>query len=545
MSTTRSRVALATVFVGIVIVTVVAYAPGMSAGFYFDDKSNLVDVTALHWTEFDLDRLLVALEQVTITSRPIANVSLALNHLFAGLDPAPYHWLNLLFHLAVGLALYWMIRTFQRCHWQAGGNEWIALLAVGLFLLHPLNIQAVTYVVQRMTSLATLFILLGLGSYVTGRHHEGQRRAAWLGATVLFFLLALGNKEVAYLLPPLLALYELCFHHAQWRSWFGERFSTMPTTLARAGAGLAILLATLLFWQLFGGNVYWLEVMPTRDFSGYERVLTQGRVQFFYLSLLLLPLPSRLNLDHEFLVSRSLLDPATTLLALIGILVIAVLAIRAIPSRPRVAFPVLAYLLLHSMESAPINLEIVFEHRMYLPMTMLALLLALNIRPSITRFAGAGYAVLLFVAALLATATFQRNHVWGDPVAFLTDCAEKSPNKFRPQYNLGTTLGQMGRLYAARIALERALSLDPEHSEAHNQLGNVYWIGNRQQVAERHYRLAVDLNPENAEALFNLAGVLQSQRRFAEQREVLERFVLHAPPYLESEKQWAIGYLRQ
>jgi tetratricopeptide (TPR) repeat protein len=265
-------------------------------------------------------------------------------------------------------------------------------------------------------------------------------------------------------------------------------------------------------------------------------------VQFFYLSLLLLPLPSRLNLDHDFLVSRSLLDPVTTLPALIGIVAITILAVRAIPSRPRIAFPVLAYLLLHSMEAAPISLEIVFEHRMYLPMTMLALLLALNVGPLTARV---GYVALPLIAALLATATYQRNQVWGDPVAFLTDCAQKSPNKFRPQYNLGTRLGQTGRLNDARIALERALRLDPDHSEAHNQLANVYLISNQQQVAERHYRLAVELNPENAEALFNLAGVLQSQQRFREQREVLEQFVLHAPPYLESQKQWAINYLQR
>lgn len=545
MSITRSRVAMASASVGIAIITVIAYAPGMSAGFYLDDDSNFVEVPALHWTQFDLDQLRVTLEQATLPSRPIANVSLAMNHLFAGLDPGPYHWWNLLFHLAVGVALYWVIRVFQRYHWRAAGNEWIALLAVGLFLLHPLNIQAVTYVVQRMTALATLFVLLGLASYITGRHDQSNRRAAWFGSTALFFLLALGNKEVAYLLPPLLVLYELCFHHAHWRAWCKARFSSTPTPLVLAGAGFAILIVGLLFWQLFGGYVYWFEVMPDRNFSGYERALTQGRVQVFYLSLLLLPLPSRLNLDHDFPVSTSLLDPVTTSLALLAILVIVILAVRAIPTRPRIAFPMLAYLLLHSIESAPINLEMVFEHRMYLPMTMLALCLALNVGPSTVRFARARYAVLLLIAVLFATATYQRNQVWGDPVTFLTDCAEKSPNKFRPQYNLGTTLAQMGMLNEAKIVLERALSLKPGHSEAHNQLATVYLTGKQPQVAERHYRLAVQLNPENAEALFNLAVLLQSQRRFQEQREILEQFVLHAPPYLEPQKQWAISYLRQ
>jgi tetratricopeptide (TPR) repeat protein len=499
----------------------------------------------LHWTELDFERLSLTLEHAMLTSRPVANVTLALNHLHAGLNPAPYHWFNLLIHFAVGFALFWVVRVFQRHHGKNDNGAWIALLAVGMYLLHPLNVQAVTYVIQRMTSLSSLFMLLALASYVTGRHRDGRSRVLWFGLTLLFFLLALGSKETAYLLPPLLLLYELCFHHSRWRSWFAQRLSTVPAVLVWTSTGLAVLLTILAVWLQFGSYIYWFETMPWRDFSGYERVLTQGRVQFFYLSLLLLPLPSRLNLDHDFLVSRSLLDPLTTLPALIGILVIIILAIRVIPTRPQVAFPVLAYFLLHSIEAAPINLETVFEHRMYLPMTMLVLLVALNVPRSGTRLAMAGYMITLVVAGLLAVATYQRNQTWGDALVFHNDIAEKSPDEFRPHYNLATILGELGRIDEAKLAIERAISIDPDHSGAHNQLANVYLISHQPRSAERHYRLAVKHDPRNAEALFSLASVLQSQQRFDEQREVLEQFILHAPPYLESQKQWAISYLRR
>jgi len=532
--------------VGIGIITVLAYYPGMSAGFYFDDEVNLLWVDAMQWTELNFETLRKTLTEVTLPSRPVANISLAVNHLFSALDAAPYHWTNLVIHLAAGLALYWVIRLFQRYHVKEQGGEWLALLAVLLFLVHPLNIQAVTYVVQRMTSMATLFFLLGVGSYLVGRFHTiPSRRLAWFVLTALSLVLSIGSKEIGHLLLPLLLLYEVCFHRTEWQTWYLTSTSAYGRPAMLAAAGVMVLLLVLFASYLLDGRIYWLETMPNRDFSGIERVLTQGRVQFFYLSLLFWPSPSRLNIDHDFLVSRGLLDPATTAFALVGCLLFLVFALRNLSARPQLAFPLLAYLLLHSMESAPISLEIVFEHRMYLPMTMLALLIPLNLGAFVKQHGKTIYAAILIVALLLATATYQRNQVWGDPATFYRDTAHKSPNKFRPQYNLGTNLGPMGMLQEARTALEKAIQLKPDHSEAHNQLANIFVIEKQYKAAEKYYRLAIENDPKNAEALFNLAALFASQHRYDEQRKLLEIFILHAPPYLETQRQWAIHYLER
>jgi tetratricopeptide (TPR) repeat protein len=245
-----------------------------------------------------------------------------------------------------------------------------------------------------------------------------------------------------------------------------------------------------------------------------ERVLTQGRVQIFYLTLLLWPAPSRLNLDHTFTVSRSLVDPLTTLLAFLFIAATIIFALRSIRSRPLLAFPVLGYWLLHSMESGPVNLELVFEHRMYLPMTMLALLIGLNLRPASMKHALSTYAILLVVGALLAVSTYQRN-----------------------------LLGVRGILDEAETAFEQAIRIKPDSSLAHNQLGNVYLLKNQLRLAEQHYRQSIEHDPEHAEPLFNLARILMSQGRYDEQRELLERFIQVAPPHLEQQKQWALRQL--
>jgi cytochrome c-type biogenesis protein CcmH/NrfG len=538
----HSRLTLIVALLGIVAITVLAYYPGMAAGFYFDDLQNILHAPALHWTEFSLSNVSSALREAQITSRPVANITLAFNHLASGLDPAPYHWTNLVIHLAAGLALFWVITLFQRHH--GVGHQNIALLAVLLFLVHPLNIQATTYVVQRMTSLATLFVLLSLGSYISGRFRpDTASRWTWFVLAGICFLLAAGSKEIGFLLLPLLLLYEACFNSTELFAGYRRmvaRFGKYPIVL---GGSLVLVAIGWLGWTFAGDSFSWTETMQERDYTGIERVLTQGRVQFFYLSLLLWPAPSRLNLDHAFTVSRSLVDPLTTLLAFLFIAATIIFALRSIRSRPLLAFPVLGYWLLHSMESGPVNLELVFEHRMYMLMTMLALLVGLNLRPASMKHALTTYAILLVVGALLAASTYQRNLVWGDPLTFHRDTAAKSPEKFRPQYNLGTNLGVRGILGEAETAFEQAVRIKPDSSLAHNQLGNVYLLKNQLGLAEQHYRRSIENDPDHAEPLFNLARLLMSQGRYEEQQELLERFVDVAPPHLEKQKQWALQQL--
>ena len=528
------------------IITIIAYYPGMSAGFYFDDKSNFSQHPALQWTEVSKNALHETLTEAWAKSRPVANISLAITHVYTGLNPAPYHWTNLLIHLAVGFALFWVIRLMQIHHTDNKGNAWLAALAVFIFLVHPLNIQAVTYVIQRMTSMATLFLLLAFGSYLTARIQASPaRRNAYFAAATVFFLLSIGSKEIGVLLLPLLVLYEYSFHGTTWRKKYFVDSLSMRKVVSLTGAALLIIAIVLGFWHLTGGSLYWHETMPNRDFSGLERVLTQGRVHFFYLSLLFWPAPSRLNLDHDFLISRGLFEPFSTSLALLALLFVLLSAIRFLPTRPRLAFPVLAYLLFHSMESAPLNLELVFEHRMYLPMTMLAILIGLNSGPFMKNNRNIIYVAVIGVGLLLSYATYQRNTVWADPIVFLQDAARKSPDKFRPHYNLGTVLGKRGMIQESRVALERAVVLQPADAKAHNQLGNVYMYIKQLDLAEKQYRLAIQYDPEYGLALYNLSLILGSQQRYAEQKEVLQQFIEHAEPGLEKQKQWAIGYIGQ
>jgi tetratricopeptide (TPR) repeat protein len=543
---TRKDFLVLATLLAVLAITVLAYLPGMSAGYYFDDEPNLSRLASLNLADISWKALGDTLGNAWAPTRPVANLSFALTDAISGTDPAPYHWTNLSIHLLVGLSLYWLLRLFQKHHSSGENRPVLPILITLVFLVHPLNVQAVTYVVQRMTSMSALFFLLAFASYVTGRFCEKQAvKIFWLSLTAVFFMLSIGSKEIGIAFLPLIVTYEACFHREYWRNWF-KKNATLRGTLILSSITIAILAFVFSsFWPQLATSTGWFETFPNRDFSGYERVLTQGRVHVFYLLLLIWPANSRLNLDHEFVVSRSLLDPVSTAFALAGWLLVLIFAVRTARNRPLLAFPILAYLLLHAIESAPLNLELVFEHRMYLPMTMLALGVGLNVDQLLGRNKPVGYTTILVIALVLATGTYERNRTWADPLVFLKDCARKSPSKWRPAYNLGTALGQEGQYDEAYLVLKRALELSPNNSETHNQLANVWIVKGESDLAEEHYRLAIKYDPTNAQALYNLAMLVSKKGRHEEQRKLLEEFVRHAPIYLEREKQWAINFLRR
>jgi tetratricopeptide (TPR) repeat protein len=539
----RSRLSTLILLVVALGVTTIAYRPSLEAGFYFDDQPNITEAPALQWEELPSGDWLESLAAPQHPERVVPNVTFALNHLVGGLNPRGYHLVNLLIHLLMGLAVAWAAYLMaSECDSDSAGaglalsevgriGPLAAALAAALYLLHPLNIQAVTYVVQRMASLAALFGVLSFCLYVVGRRASSSSRSRLLLVLAgLAWLLALGSKQNALMVPVVLMAYEACFHGAIWR----DRLRAMLADRRRrwwlaAVLGSGVLAVLLVNWLYLGGiTPSWTETYPTRDFSGWQRVLTQARVHWFYLSLLIWPSPSRLNLDHDFAVSGSLLEPLT-LVAVLAWAAAVLVVLWVARRRPRYGFPLLAYLLLHGAESGPVNLELVFEHRMYLPMAFLAVLFAVvlvDLTPRWRRFALAGAALALVP---LAVATYQRNLTWSDSVQFHADCVQKSPNKPRPHNNFATILHGEGRFEEARREFEVALKLKPESLNAHVGLGKTLTEIGLYEEAERHYRLAAQLYPHVALPHLELGNLLLRKGRLADAVEAFRRAVARDP----------------
>jgi Flp pilus assembly protein TadD len=522
----QHRVPTALAWICLVVViglTIWAYTPALDAGFVFDDQPNIVDSPAVHWDEISWENVGLILNSSLLQSRPAANLSFAVDHLVWGLDPGGFHLTNLLIHLAVGGTLIWVCLLYisltpssPPADRSRRATIYLTLVAVGVFLLHPMNTQAVTYVVQRMASLAALFTLLSFASYLMARHRVTFRSGWWYMAAALFWLLGLGSKENAILLLPVIALYEACFFRGEWQrrvertlngNW-NRQWTIRAWIVAFVFCGLAGWVITV-----SSDAVSWLSTFGGRDFSGLERVLTQTRVQVFYLSLLLWPSPGRLSLDHDFAVSHGMLDPATTLFATAACAVLLATAIFLCVRRPRYGFPIFAYIVFHALEAGPVSLELVFEHRMYLPSTMLVLLgtvLLVDAKPRTQLVMPVAVLVLCFP---LAHWTYTRNQVWADPITLQADIAHKSPNKARAQHNFALALREAGRIEEALTVAQRAIQLSPTDDKPRRLLGDILLDLDRPQDALQAFQTALSITPTSMPPVLGIGRALVADGR--------------------------------
>jgi len=420
----------------LVLLVMLIYQNSMGGPFIFDDRPNIELNPHIRLTRLTWEGLRVAGFEAINKVRPVANISFALNYYVHQYDVRGYHLVNVLIHLLNGILLYLILR--RTLHDPA---SWIPFCSVLLWLIHPIHTQTVSYIVQRMNSLAALFYLLSLLLYILARTAE-KKRNRWLlfaGCLAAAFL-AFRSKEIAVTLPLFIFLYEWYFIRGLSGAWLRRH-------LTRGAVFYLPLLAALLY---LGRD------LPQRIINGYavreftmgERVLTEFRVVVLYISQLFCPHPYRLNLDHDFPVSRSLVDPLSTLAAIILITGLFVLAIVIARKHRLASFGILWFLGNLVLESSVVGLELVFEHRTYLPSMfaapIAALLICRCIQPKQRTIAA-----LCLVTLLLSTWTYQRNKVWADDELLWLDCVQKSPEKARPHYNLAC-------LYARRNSANRA-----------------------------------------------------------------------------------------
>ena len=504
------------------------YADTLKVPYYFDDSHNIRDNPHIRLQDLSFKNLLKAGFESPASNRPVANISFGLNYYVGGSDVFGYHLVNIIIHMTTGLLLFFLMKTtLQLSGWTGGdfsalkaadgGSEpargWrsldasvVSFWAAALWLVHPVQTQSVTYIVQRMNSMAALFFVLSLLLYVQGRISQKRRSdslrplsippAVWFGGSLAGGLLALGSKEIAGTLPFVVFLYEWYFFQDLSRSW-------LKRNLIYAVLILAIFFGV--FYAYLGSNPFdkILDTYATRDFTPGQRVLTEFRVVVFYLSLLFWPHPSRLNLEHDFALSYSLFDPLTTVLSLgliAGLLVLALYLAR----RQRVlSFCLLWFLGNLVIESSLIGLELIFEHRLYMP-SMFLILAAVMLFCRYVRHRWLQAVLLGMVIMAAALGTHARNEVWQDEVAFYRDCVQKSPHKARPVNALGGALFDRGRVEEAIDLYQESLRLDPDYASAHYNLGVALAETGDATGAIRHYREALRLNPKEAAVHTNL-----------------------------------------
>lgn len=455
----------------LIIVVAVVYYPGLSGDFLFDDGPSIVDNPSLHIFDGSFSSLISASSNGVASSlgRPLSLASFALNLHFLGTNPFYFKLVNLLIHLANGglvfvLARQLWLRLAGACH-SFLAPIWIT----AVWLLHPINLTPVLFVVQRMTSLAAFFTLAALCLYLYGRQTAcGPRRWTAIAVGLLAcWPAAILAKETALLLPVFILICE-------WLVLGGFR-SAPPKTLRVIAFifGFAIISGLLANWGLIT-NAY-----RFRDFGPVERLLTETRVLWFYLQQIFLPWPDFFSLHHDdFQISRSLLSPPQTLLAVIGWGILITFAILRRQRSPLFTFAVAWFLAAHALESTLLPLEIAYEHRNYIASLGILLWLAALLFPSPAQKQGqvprlAMAASFVFFCALV---TALRADQWGDEYRRTQMEAATHPYSARTNFEAGAALmertflstngGNSFAYQSARFFFRRAAELNRNGKEA-------------------------------------------------------------------------------
>lgn len=429
------------------LIAIFVLVPGLTGAFIFDDGPNIVHNAAIHVTSIDAESLQRAAYSFGPGggSRALAMLSFGLDHWRGGLDPSVFKTTSLVIHACTVLAMGWFFRSLLVAAGWSGRRSSLGALGLSIaWAVHPLQASSVLYVVQRMQTLATLFLVLALHAYLAARLAQiaGRRsRSAW-ALTILFGALAFASKEDSVVLPAYLLAMEVTVlrfrgatpHSAAQihRSWLA---------IASVGALTYALVAVPHFWS-------W-DSYPGRDYSTAERLLTQPRVLVMYLAQTLVPLPSLLPFYYDWVQpSRSLLDPWTTLPALLTLIILSTAAWVVRGRRPIFSLGIFLFFAGHFVSSNVIGLELAFEHRNHFPLIGVVLaagdLLALAIdrfRPS----ARVATTTCLLILALLGGAGYLRAHIWGDPEILATKSTEFAPHSARAWNSLCLLYHELSR----------------------------------------------------------------------------------------------------
>lgn len=447
-------------------ITFIIYSYGFKADFIFDDYPNLQDLGNYgDINTWDKAKNFISNGFSGPTGRPISLASFLLNDNTWPSIASSFKYTNTLIHLLNGLFLYWaIILILQSYKYKVEKIFWIAFIASSIWILHPYFVSTTLYVVQRMAQLATLFSLIGIVGYFKARQllmnkplHAYFYMAISIGICTV---LATYSKENGALLPLLILVLEFCNPNKenkpiwQWRAlclW-------LPS----------ILVLYIIFRELNFSENLW----PNRNFNQVERLYSESRIVVEYLYHLIIPqIEGRGLYQDGYLISKSLMQPITTLYSILFLIVLLFLAFILKNRFPLFSVAILFFFAAHMMESTVLGLELYFEHRNYLSALFLFLpiasglyLLREKIEPKLVIF------IISIILSLLAFFSFERVKLWGDSEKLQLYWAKNTPNSARAQNVLASYLLRSGKAYESIIFLESQVKHKPESALLNMQL---------------------------------------------------------------------------
>ena len=505
------------VCVSLLFLLLAIYGNSLDGEWIFDDGPNIVENVNVHLQHLSWEEIEKTFYIAGGFSRPVSYLSFGINYYFGGLHVFGYHLLNLCIHYITALLLFFVVlRTLNLSLLRdryAGSAYAVALIATVLWAINPIQVLAVSYIVQRMASLAGMFYLLSLYCYIRGRTGESQRwNIVFFLLSFLSFLLALGSKENAVMLPVVIFFYDLFLIQGVTKERIKKNilFFIVPLSI--------VFLIALIYTDLSGV----IAGYGDRPFTMKERLLTEPRIIIFYLSLIFYPLPSRMAMFYDIELSRSLIEPLITMPAILCILLVNCYALYTARKRPLLAFAIIFFFMNHVIEGSIIPLELIYEHRNYIPSMFLFVPVALFLVSILDLFSGRRLIQVLIIILTLSVfvsqgyTVFMRNMVISHYLLLLLDNAQKAPNLSRIHNNLGNIFFERGSLPAAKEEFDCATKLNrydklSSRKVTEYNLGRYFQGTGDEQRALRHYGNALSISPGYTPARHGMAMIALEQ----------------------------------
>ncbi len=493
------------------ILGLITYSNTFQGEMQFDDTLQIVAKTRIN----DISNFTSLSHWFEINKRPFAYFTFALNYHWGNYDVEGYHIFNFIIHLLSSIFVFFLARlTFSFLPKTHGLSEKktghiAALFAALLFVCHPVQTQAVSYIVQRMTSMSSMFYILGVIFYAYGRknHISGDNKKAYLMymITLVSGVFSLLSKQIAVTLPFALLLYEFFFIRDKNGKIYSRYliFSLVPLL---AGA-LAVVLSGFL-------------PKEAEDISRQDYLITQSRVIVKYFQLLVLPINQ--NVDYSFSISQSIFGWKEILSALF-ILGMLGLAIVFHKRKPLIAFGIIWIFLTLAVESSIIPIQdVIFEHRLYLPMFGFVIILSSEAFLLLgKKNKSIPVAVLTLLVIILSISAHNRNEVWQTQFSLWQDTHKKSPDKTRPAFNLSKLYLDEKNLIEARNYADKVIKLDPNYGDAYYILGVCNEQSGNKKNAIRYYKKAIEVDEENGRSMNNLGSLYINEGQYQDAIEYL------------------------
>jgi len=540
MSEAQARFPHATPVLLLAVLIGLIYSNTLKSPWFLDDYYNITQNPKVHLTRLSQENISKALYAAPTQEklyRPFSYLTFALNWYFGKDDVWGYHLVNIVIHmLAAGFLFSTLILLFQTRPLKGCDPNtvyFVALLSSAMWAIHPIQIQAVTYIVQRMASMAALFYIIAIFSFVKARISS-----LFLSRLLLFsicgmcYLLGIGAKNNAILLPMSLLLIEFIFFRD-----LAQR-STQVRALVAILIGAVLIVAAGFFFFLKDNVNPLLMGYELRPFTLAERLLTQPRVLLFYLSQIFYPTADRFSIAHDFNMSTSLLAPWTTLPSIFLILMLIGLAVWRTKKNPLFSLAVLFFFGNHVIESSILPLEMVFEHRNYLPTFFLFVPISFGIKKLIDYYQTTNKWMYYFLSVSICagmvgvgSSAYIRNLDWLSKKSLWQDAMRKAPKSARPlqSFAWGYYM-KTGQTDKAIELFLKALDLQCNTTEcgvfSYNNLASIYFyeLHDYENAAKYFHKISESIaKNENTELL--LAQSLIRLGRFDQAGDLIERLI--------------------